>query len=514
MPKISVIIPVYKAENSLRRCVESVIFGEERDLEVILVDDCSPDGSWELCQRLTEEYRQVRCLQNERNSGVSYTRNRGLEAATGRYVLFVDSDDWVSGSYAKTLIETLEANPGKLVVCGYTFIDHTTQTRMEYGINNTPVLMRQDFFELADAVILQQLWNKIFKLDDIRKANIRFNESISMGEDYQFVLDLIEALDYKECVIINQPLYYYVRWGSGSLMDNWVEYGSFDEAVNRVKRMGRICGSESSAAYRVEQLKHQYLSQIARDSMLSKQQKLEKIRETMGDGKEVWHYRSQEVLRLRERVGNAKRAAQQLGERLLGIIHSNQNTGRIRAARKALINYELTIISQNCIGGVFSHDMGQEFRSPTVNLFFPAADFIKFVNNLDYYLNAELELVWGEEYPVGKLADIELRFVHYETCQEAREAWERRKKRVDLSKIVVLSTDRDGFDETVFEQWKALPYPKLLFTAHREYASHPDALYFPHYAELGCVPDLIPKREFYKDDALIKKINAMGGSGG
>jgi hypothetical protein len=74
----------------------------------------------------------------------------------------------------------------------------------------------------------------------------------------------------------------------------------------------------------------------------------------------------------------------------------------------------------------------------------------------------------------------------------------------------VLSTDRDGFDEAVFEQWKTIPYPKLLFTARREYAAHPDVLYFPKYETDGCVPDLIPKREFYKAQVLINKVNAVG----
>lgn len=191
-------------------------------------------------------------------------------------------------------------------------------------------------------------------------------------------------------------------------------------------------------------------------------------------------------------------------------IRSINNKQAIRKAARALENKKITIISQNCIGGVFSHDMGQEFRSPTVNLFIPAADFIKFVNNLEHYLAAELELHWGEEYPVGKVDDVELHFVHYETCQQASEAWERRKKRVDLSKVLVLSTDRDGFDEVVFEQWKTISYPKLLFTARKEYADHPDALYFPKYEEFGCVPDLIPKREFYKGHMLCQKANEAG----
>ena len=117
-----------------------------------------------------------------------------------------------------------------------------------------------------------------------------------------------------------------------------------------------------------------------------------------------------------------------------------------------------------------------------------------------------LVLSWGEEYPVGELGDVELHFVHYETCQEAQAAWERRKKRVNLNNVVVLSTDRDGFDDAVFGKWKEIPYPKLLFTACEKYAKE-GAIYFPQYSNHGCVPDLIPKREFYIGSKLVSIIN-------
>ena len=196
--------------------------------------------------------------------------------------------------------------------------------------------------------------------------------------------------------------------------------------------------------------------------------------------------------------------------KIKGKLQCKKNERRISVLRTRLMQKDLTIISQNCIGGVFSHDMGMEFQSPTVNLYVPAADFIKFVNHLEHYLTADLEIYWGEEYPIGILDDIRLMFVHYDTCQQAKDAWERRKKRVKLDRILVLSTDRDGFDEGIFEQWKAIPYPKLLFTARKEFAGHPDVLYFSKYKNDGCVPDLIPKREFYKNQLIILKANAVG----
>ena len=510
MPKISVIIPVYKAEKYLRKCVESVVSGEKQDLEVILVEDCSPDKSWELCQQLAAQYPQIKCLRNEHNSGVSYTRNRGLDVAAGQYLLFVDSDDWVSGSYVKTLIETQEANPGKLVVCAFTFIDHVSRLRRKYDLENTSSLAQRDFLKLTTAVLMQQLWNKVFPADVIRNAGIRFDETISMGEDYQFVMDVIEAAKYSECVIIHQPLYYYIRWNNNSLMSTWSADGNFERELNRLERMSKLCGLQAPEAHSVANMRAQFIYSIWTDRKLSSREKRENIRKVANDKIKMDIRLNLYKRRLIEERNRLRGDVQQFKERVRNKIQAWKNRRQICSSRKKLHKAGLTIISQNCIGGVFSHDMGLEFRSPTVNLFIPAADFIKFVNNLEHYLAAELELRWGEEYPVGKVDDVELHFVHYETCQQAAEAWERRKKRVDLSKVLVLSTDRDGFDEAVFEQWKTISYPKLLFTARKEYANHPDALYFPKYEELGCVPDLIPKREFYKGHMLCQKANEAG----
>lgn len=287
MPKISVIIPVYKAEKYLRTCVESILFGEEQDLEVILVEDCSGDGSWQLCQQLAEQYDQVRCLRNERNSGVSHTRNRGLDAATGTYVLFVDSDDRVSSSYAKTLIETQEANPGKLVVCGYTCVDHVSQSSSVCDLPDVSVIKREDFLDLVGAVMLQQLWNKVFSLELIRKAGIRFDEQISMGEDYRFVLDVLEAADHQECVIIHRPLYDYVRWGNASLMSTWVSEKNYFTTLECYERINRICGRPSLDERKLEAFREQYLYSIAVAENLTFRERREITRKIMNGKRDL-----------------------------------------------------------------------------------------------------------------------------------------------------------------------------------------------------------------------------------
>ena len=187
----------------------------------------------------------------------------------------------------------------------------------------------------------------------------------------------------------------------------------------------------------------------------------------------------------------------------------------IRAKNKFIISRvnrklkicDFTIISQNCIGGVLYHDLGMQFLSPTINAFIPEPGFVKMVLNLRYYMEQELVIRWGEEYPIGMLDDVEIHFMHYEACQEAKEAWDKRKKRINWDKIFVIGTDRDGFDETTYEQWKQITYPKILFAANSKYTE--DAVCFPEYAEDGQIGDLIPERKFYKNRSLVEKINGF-----
>ena len=120
---VSVIIPIYNAENTIEKCVESIVYGQLHEIEIILIDDCSKDASWNICQLLSIKFPNVFCYQNKKNSGVSYTRNYGLGKANGKYILFVDSDDWVSGKYAYKLLENALQYTNSLIICGLHYHD-------------------------------------------------------------------------------------------------------------------------------------------------------------------------------------------------------------------------------------------------------------------------------------------------------------------------------------------------------------------------------------------------------
>ena len=515
-PVISVVIPVYNAETTLRKCVESLVFGTFRSVKIILVDDCSKDKSWELCRSLSNQFDNVKCIQNPENKGVSYTRNHGLTETEGDYVLFVDSDDWVSGRYAESMYQEAVKDPDTLPVCGFKLIDQTKGERQDYlwrsggerGSKYT--LEKKDFFDLLDRIHIQQLWNKIFRKAVIDEHQLRFDETQSMGEDFQFVLDYMEAAHVERCEILNEPLYYYLRANNTSLMSQFGLTKTNSE-YSRLKQLLRIAGEENQDNIRrydqaVANAKYSAVYQAVHYDAWSKEEKLNYIEQVMGDGNASRHYAEQNRIYQKEKLAEKLKAAKNLYPRLKGKLRRNKRDRLIEEMRGKLQNRDFSIISQNCIGGVFYHDMGLQFTSPTINLYFTCPDFVKFVLNLDHYLALTPQMTWGEEYPVGYLEDVAIYFQHYDSCSEALKKWEERKKRINREKVVVLCTDMEGFSEDIYLEWQKISLPKLLFTAkHHDNAFE---LFYPEYEQSGKVADLIPDRKFYRDGLLLEVVNS------
>lgn len=514
--KVSIIIPVYNAEKTVRKCVESIVYGLEKSVEVILVDDMSTDNSWTECETLQNDFEQVKCFKNVENKGVSYTRNRGIELACGEYILFVDSDDWVSGKYSRRMVEVAESNQDSLVLCGYTFLNQVLGYKKKYiydtGSTGISLIQKEQFFELCDKVLLQQSWNKIFRRNIMIQSHIRFDETKSMGEDFQFVLDYMEAINCQRCVILNESLYYYIRANNTSLMNSF-GISQFSDGFERLGKLRKLSGIDNIGVKEqydeaVSALKDNYIYQIVH-SKCNKRDKLTSIEAVMNDGQAYQYYKKQLMVLCKEKIAQTKNLCIQYISRILNKMQRIRNDLLVKKNRKMLSAQNVTVISQNCIGGVFCHDMGMEFLSPTINLFIWQPDFVKFVLDFEHYMNCDLILIWGEEYPVGILDnEIRIDFMHYNSCSDAKKKWEERKKRINYGKIVVCCSDRNGFNDKVFDEWKKIIYPKILFTVHERYADEKGSILYSKYESEGFVPDLIPKREFYKDGVLLSIVNA------
>lgn len=131
--------------------------------------------------------------------------------------------------------------------------------------------------------------------------------------------------------------------------------------------------------------------------------------------------------------------------------------------KERLKNRDFTILCNNCVGGVILHELGQRLNTPTVNLFFDSEDYIKFLENLDYYLQHELvETRSVKDYPVGKIDDILIHFLHYSTFDEAKIFWEKRKARIKKDNLYVIMVQQNGCTKEIIQRFDHLPYEHKL----------------------------------------------------
>ncbi len=206
---ISFIVPVYKSENTLSRCIESLRNQTVEDLEILLVDDGSPDGSGRLCDEWAARDRRIRVLHKE-NGGVSSARNAGIQAAKGDYLIFTDSDDYVEPDLAERLLA--EMDDGDLAICGF---HHHYQGRDVLRVPEVPGQNgEENFLALYGQGFLNMPWNKLYK----RELAGEFDESFSLGEDLLFNLDYLRKTD--RIALVKAPLCHYMQDETGESLSS------------------------------------------------------------------------------------------------------------------------------------------------------------------------------------------------------------------------------------------------------------------------------------------------------
>ncbi len=185
-PLISVIVPVYKVEKYLDRCVESIVNQTYENLEIILVDDGSPDNCPEMCDAWAEKDNRIKVIHKE-NGGVSSARNAALDVAKGEYIGFVDSDDFLNNNYFTVLMQENTDN-FDIVACNFKCI------KDDEFFDNGRVYKDQTVFEantlltkyLKENFIYQAVHSKIYKMSVITDNNIKFDVQKKVGEDFLF----------------------------------------------------------------------------------------------------------------------------------------------------------------------------------------------------------------------------------------------------------------------------------------------------------------------------------------
>ena len=216
-PKISIIVPIYNAQKTIARCIESILNQDFSDFELILIDDGSKDNSGKICDTYAGKDQRVRVIHKE-NSGVSASRNLALREAKGEYLQFLDADDWITPNATRLLVESMETNDCDMVIADFYRV---IGERLSHkgSIDEDGVLSREEFannmMENPADFYYGVLWNKLYKRSIIEKYQLCMNPKISWCEDFMFNLEYIRHCE--NIFVLQVPIYYYVKT-KGSLV--------------------------------------------------------------------------------------------------------------------------------------------------------------------------------------------------------------------------------------------------------------------------------------------------------
>ena len=225
-PQVSIIVPVYNVENYIERCLNSLVNQTFKDIEVITINDGSTDKSLELINKYVKEDIRVSVI-DLGDEGVSYCRNLGIEKANGKYIMFVDSDDWIDFNMVEVMYKKAEENNIDLVMCSYIreFKDHSKKK-----IFNLPeeIIYKEDKVknellrklvgpvkeELSNPEMLDALgtvWGKLYRADIFKENKINFVDLKEIGSAEDTLFNIFTFNYLKKVMFLNKPMYHYWR---------------------------------------------------------------------------------------------------------------------------------------------------------------------------------------------------------------------------------------------------------------------------------------------------------------
>lgn len=258
MKLVSIIVPVYNAEDMLPRCLNAILTQTFTHFELVLVDDGSTDQSLDVCKEFKKKDHRIRIMTQE-NSGPSAARNKGMEHAKGRFVTFIDADDYVDPEFLESFF-LLEKNPiQSVVIQGYhrTFFDDRTEA-------NIPMLKKYDSSEFSelfqDLILIRKypfIWCKMFCMDTIRKQNLQFDKEIKFGEDLIFFLNYVKFAN--AIFTINKSCYHYI-YASMSLTSALYPYHSEVKRLNVVRELLSKLTQKFNFSSELQQFHQQYMN--------------------------------------------------------------------------------------------------------------------------------------------------------------------------------------------------------------------------------------------------------------
>lgn len=207
-PRVSILIPVYKAEKYISKCLQSVLGQTYNNLEIVIVDDASPDGSMAIAESLIQKDDhkfEIKILHNDKNQGIAKVRNMLLNHATGDYILFVDSDDYIEANAIESLVNIVAKTNCDIVRCSYFEVKGGKARIICQKPWNDKIDLLKQHIKAWDST--EAMWQLLIKRDLIEAHHIRFAEGINASEDH---LMMIKIYFYANSIAESEePVYYY-----------------------------------------------------------------------------------------------------------------------------------------------------------------------------------------------------------------------------------------------------------------------------------------------------------------
>lgn len=202
---LSIIIPVYNVEKYLDKCLKSVVSQIDIQDEIILVNDASTDNSLLICKKYINKYNNIKLVNNEINKGVGNVRNIGVKCATRDYILWIDSDDWVSSNYISVIKKYLSITNVDIFIFDYTKVDDNVCIEKTYRKKSGFISKREIMLDVSQDIFYSFLWRTVVKKE--LYTNIKFPEKISMMEDFCIYHELFYKA--KTFFYLKENLYFY-----------------------------------------------------------------------------------------------------------------------------------------------------------------------------------------------------------------------------------------------------------------------------------------------------------------
>ena len=242
--KVSIIIPVYNSESTLKRCLESVINQTYKNIEILIINDGSKDKSLNIMNEYKNKDERIIVI-NQKNKGLSGARNTGVNNATGNYITFIDSDDYIKPNLVKDTIKIFEEYECDVVRNNYelSYENGKTELRNEMYEENRIINIEEKKEELIQNILLGKVqsysWLLTIKREILDKNNLKFDEDIFFMEDIVFIIRLIFFI--KNIYFVREPNYFYYQSNENSLTKDTKKYvKNINNIVVMKKRLEKI----------------------------------------------------------------------------------------------------------------------------------------------------------------------------------------------------------------------------------------------------------------------------------